>query len=183
MKGSTFKICPCGTTGRGGRPACPKRHGTWAITYDVRTDDGKRKQVRRSGWPTRDEASAALVDALAAVQRGEWVDNGREAPTMTEYLNAWLEGKRKLRHSTRASYQQHTDNHLAPLIGRLKLTSLRSGHIEKMLNTLVRGDERTGRRPVSVATSRRVFSTLRTALNAAVQQRRITYNPGSRPGR
>lgn len=179
MKGSTFKQCPDGITGTRNKRACPKRHGTWGYVFDVRTEDGKRKQVRRTGWPTEDAANDALVEALAAAQRGEWVDNGRTDQPLSVFLSEWLDGKRKLRHSTRTSYRQHIDNHLAPLVGSVKLTQLRPAHIDKMLTKLIEGDQRKGREPVSVATARRVFSTLRVALTAAVRQRRITYNPCS----
>jgi integrase len=143
----------------------------------VRTETGGRKQVKLSGFASRDDAQAALTAALGAVERGEFVDSGRAVPDMAEYLPEWLAGKRKLRPSTRASYQQHLDDHLVPLLGRVKLTSLRAAHIERALTALMAGDAKSGRAPLSVATARRVFSTLRGALNSAVKQRRITFNP------
>ncbi len=42
---------------------------------------------------------------------------------------------------------------------------------------LLGGDAATGRKAVSPATARRIFATLRAALNAAVRQRRLIYTP------
>lgn len=177
MKGSTFKQCAHGTTGTRNKRACPKKHGTWGYVFGMQVD-GRRKQVRRTGWPNEDAAQAALNEALAAAQRGEWVDDGRGDPTMAVFLAEHLETVRHgLRYSTFVSYNLHLTNYLVPLLGRIKLTELRAAHISRMVTALIDGDERAGRKPVSIATARRAFSTLRAALNAAVKQRRINYNP------
>lgn len=182
MKGRVFKRCTCPSKydAKGKRINCRKAHGSWTFTHDgPELPDGKRRQVVRGGFTTSTEAEEALTASMAAVQRGEFVETGRSVPTMAEYLTDWLVNKRDLDIGTRTTYRQHIDNHIAPLIGHVKLTSLRAGRIDEMITTIRNGDEASGRKPVGIATSHRVFSTLRTALNSAVKQRRITFNPCS----
>lgn len=184
MKGRTFKRCQCPPTyrvdesGRRRRVNCRKDHGSWSFTHDgPEGSDGKRRQVMRGGFRTQAEAQDALTQSLAAVAKGEFVETGRDVPTVAEYMTDWLANRRDLRPGTRANYEQHIRNHIEPLIGRIKLSDLRAHHIDRMLTAITRGDAATGRAPVGVATSRRVFSTLRAALNSAVKKRRLTYNP------
>jgi len=180
MKGRVFKRCPCPARrdAKGRRINCRKDHGSWSYVHDAPdTGDGKRRQVMRGGFSTSDQAQEALNLALATIARGEYIETGSGVPTVRRYMDEWLANKRKLRTSTRTSYRQHIDNHIGPLIGHIRLTDLRAHHIDRMLTTLTTGDVNAGRRPVGVATSRRVFSTLRVALNAAVKKRMLAFSP------
>lgn len=181
MKGRVFKRCPCPTKrdANGRRVNCRKDHGSWSYVHDAPDlgDGVRRRQVMRGGFATSDLAQEALNAALVAVARGEYIETGTSVPTVAEYMGEWLANKRKLRNSTRLSYRQHIDNHIVPLLGRVKLTDLRAHHIDRMLTVLTTGDAKTGRKPVTVATSRRVFSTLRVALNSAVKKRQLVFSP------
>jgi integrase len=116
--------------------------------------------------------------------------------TVAEWLEQWYGGKRKLRPSTARSYRQHLDHYLLPLLGHLPLDRLTPEHIADLFdlieewNSEIRAAREAGRLPVldldtrtragvvGVATQRRIFATLRTALNAALKMpRRIDYNP------
>lgn len=126
--------------------------------------------------------------------------------TVAEWLEQWLAGKRKLRESARRSYRQHIDHYLTPLLGHLTLDRLTPEHIADMFDLvdewnaeIVRAREE-GRAPalaldvrqrpmvVGIATQRRIFATLRNALNGACGRRskggdrvagprRIDWNP------
>jgi integrase len=126
--------------------------------------------------------------------------------TVAEWLEQWLAGKRKLRDSARRSYRQHLDHYLVPLLGPLPLDRLTPEHIADMFdlieewNAEILRAREEGRTPVlaldsrhrpkvvGVATQRRVFATLRNALNGACGKRvrggdrvaglrRIDWNP------
>lgn len=115
--------------------------------------------------------------------------------TVGEYLPQWLAGKRKLRDSVVRLYGGHIDHFLVPLLGHIPLDRLTAEHIADMLdwieewNSEIRTAHDEGRRPVldkdvrkrsgivDVATQRRIFATLRCALNAAWKTRRIDHNP------
>ena len=83
MKGSVYKRCPCPVErdARGGRKACRIDHGSWEYVADVgRGRDGKRRQQRKAGFPTRKAAEDALTELL---------DDLRTASTRTTSGRRW----------------------------------------------------------------------------------------------
>jgi integrase len=114
--------------------------------------------------------------------------------TVGQWLEQWLAGKRKLRDSTARGYRQHVDHYLSPLLGHLPLDRLSEGHISDMFDLIgewndeialareegrapvLDGDVRQRSGHVGIATQRRVYATLRTALNAAWRARRVDVN-------
>lgn len=186
MKGRVFKRCQCppiykeGKDGKRYRVNCKKDHGSWYYVLDVPAKAGQdRRQVMKGGFPSKEEAEAALAAAVNAVNEGTFVDVDRKLNTVAAYMEDWLANKKSLKRGTRASYEQHIRNHIKPLIGHVKLKDLRAQHIERMLTVIREGDSDTKRKPVSAATTRRVFSTLRGALNTAIKKRLLAYNPCS----
>ncbi len=117
--------------------------------------------------------------------------------TTAEWLETWYAGKRAKRDSVKRSYRMHLDTWLIPQLGEVPLDRLNSEHIAAMLdqievfNAEIRGAAAQGRAPVldgdvrsrpritGPETQRRIVATLRNALNEAVRQRRITWNPCS----
>jgi integrase len=115
--------------------------------------------------------------------------------TVGEWLEEWFAGKRKLRESTARGYRQHLDHYLIPILGDFPLDRLSAMHISDMFDAIgewneeiahardegrapvLEGDRRKRSKYVGVATQRRVYATLRTALNAAWRGRRIDVNP------
>lgn len=112
-----------------------------------------------------------------------------------EWLTGWIAGKRKLRDSTARGYQQHVDHYLVPILGQIPLDRLSPEHISDMFDLIdewndeialaklegrkpvLPGDQRERSKHVGIATQRRIFATLRNALNAAWKARRIDGNP------
>jgi integrase len=90
------------------------------------------------------------------------------------YLEDWLAGKRKLRPSTRRSYESHIRVHLAPRIGQLRLSDLRADHLDAAYDSIRQGMD--GQRPPSPATVRRIHATLHSALASAYKRRLIPMN-------
>lgn len=179
MKGSVYKRCTCEdpTTGRLLGRRCPRlkssKHGTWTYVADLPPgNNGRRRQQRRGGFATEKAAQEALAAVTAQVTAGTYVDARRM--TVGDHLDAWLRAKGALRPSTRANYSQHIERHIKPAVGHLRLADLRSSHIEAMLQAA-----REQERPIGPATARRIFATLRVALNKAVRQGLISVNPCS----
>lgn len=123
---------------------------------------------------------------------------GRElgqGETLAELLERWFKSKKALRESVKRLYRQHLDNYLIPHLGHATVERLTAEHIADLFdlidewNVEIELARAEHRRPalerdvrkrsglVGAATQRRIFGTLRTALNAAVKQRRIAYNP------
>jgi integrase len=161
-----------------GRPLpCPKlkssRHGTWYFAIDLpATPDGKRRKHRRGGFATEAAARIALDDLRRRLGVGQEV-NDRQ--TVGQWLESWFAGKRNLRSTTARGYRAHLDSYLLPHLGTIPLEHLRAAHVAEMLRVVETGQG--GRRALGGATVRRVHATLRSALNAAVKQQRISINP------
>ncbi|MBA3844582.1 MAG: site-specific integrase, partial [Actinobacteria bacterium] len=165
---------------------CRKAHGSWSFRVDagIDTDTGKRKQVTRSGFRTRDEAEAELSATLAALNSGMWTDD--KGTTVGEWLKQWLEETARMGASpkTLANYRGHVRDLWTPQLGRIKLRDLRRSHIEKAIATLSdpvkdRKVGNAGRRvekrsPATIDGYRR---TVRAALSAAQRRGLITMNP------
>jgi integrase len=142
-------------------------HGSWYFSLDLpRHVDGGRRRLRRGGYLTGDAAEEAR-DRLRVPQP---VDPGGHVLTVAGWLEAWAETRARLRDSTRRIYRSHIRLHFRRLFDGILLSELHVGHVEQAFRQLF--DE--GMTP---ATARRLFSTLRTALNAAARERLIPDNP------
>jgi len=84
-----------------------------------------KSELSGTGYPTKVAAERAADDAIASVRAGQQHVGGL---TVGKYLTEqWLPGKRKLRPSTRARYEQFIRLYLVPYLGDLPLTGLRAG--------------------------------------------------------
>lgn len=162
---------------------------------DLGTDDATRTRIgdmiaaakRGAGLPAVDDVRRRL---------GLELDPGQQGVMVADWLQTWLASRRRIRASMTRSYQQHIDNWLVPHLGQLPLERLNADHISGLFATIDRfnaeierqraegsaaiqidGDVRSQPRIVGPTTQRRIFATLRAALNAAVRQRRIMFNP------
>ncbi|MDP9397271.1 MAG: Arm DNA-binding domain-containing protein, partial [Actinomycetota bacterium] len=177
MKGSVYKRCSCPVErdARGGRKACKLRHGSWTFVADVPGVGGKRRQVKRSGFPTKAAAEAALASVADEAASGHVAhDDGQR---LSAFLDAWLAAKVAdgLRASTARSYRQHINDYIGPQLGHLRLRAVRPTHVEAVLRTIA--TPAPERRALGPTTVRRVHATLRSALSSAKRKRLITHNP------
>jgi integrase len=134
----------------------------------------------------------AVEDLRRRLELGRELGQGE---TLAELLERWFKSKKALRESVKRLYRQHLDNYLIPHLGHAPVERLTAEYIDDLFDMLdewnveielaraekrrpvLQGDVRKRSGPVGAATQRRIFATLRTALNAAVRQRRIAYNP------
>jgi integrase len=155
------------------RGTVEKYGSSWRIRYEVGLKpDGKRDQRSKAGFTTKREAQEALTEALEQARRGVVADV--RGLTVGAYLTSWLDGKRKLRPSTRRAYECHIRVYLVPTIGHLRLSALRADHLDAMYETIRSG---AIRKPPSAATLRRLHATLHSALATAYKRRLIGHNP------
>ena len=167
--GSVYARCGCrlGRAGVRRGASCPRLgeegHGSWFFSLDLpRTVSGRRCRVRRGGYPTRQAAEQALEQLRVP---------GGGRVTVADWLVTWLETRARLRENTRRGYSAHIRRYLIPQLGTVLLAELHIGHLEKVFTSLLK------KQGMSTATARRVYSTLRSALNAAVRERLLADNP------
>ena len=179
-----------------------RHHGTVGYSTRIPTTGGVR-ELRRFGFATKTEADKAAsqvwdlirlagadkgtqqrigdlifhatarggqLPAVEDVRRrlGLGLDPAQPGVTVAAWFDSWLAGKQRTkRASTVRGYESHIRVHINPVIGDLPLERLNVGHVEAVLAAV----------PGSAGTRHRVLATLRAALNAAVKQRQITWNP------
>jgi integrase len=123
--------------------------------------------MRRGGYANRAEARAALANVLECERAGVLLD---DTQTVAEYLTGWLEAKtRTLKPTTLVRYRDYLRNDLIPAFGAVRLERLSHRHLDQF----VRAQLAAGRGPVTL---RRCISTLSSALNDAIRQRRLSHN-------
>jgi integrase len=177
-QGSVYSWCGCRDPATGGRlgSSCPRRghrgHGSWYLSLELPAGlDGRRRRIRRGGFPTRNAAEKALArlrmpaGPAALITTGDWLDR-------------WLEERTGPRASTIRGYAAHVRLYLRPCLGHILLADLTAAHVQAMFTAISRQHEAEGH-PVTAATLARVRATLRAALNAAIRAGLIGVNAAS----
>jgi integrase len=118
------------------------------------------------GLPSRQHGGHAAQHAAAAVADP---DAGGRGPAAAEWLEGWL-ARARLRDSTRRSYRGHVRNHLCPRLAGVLLADLDVAVLQRLFTGMLEDG-------MTEATARRVYCTVRSALNAAVRERLIPDNP------
>lgn len=172
VDGAVDRRCGCrdAVTGRQLNGLCElladPGHGRWYFAVQVTTAAGRRGRVRRGGYASEAAAERArqafldLPDAAAA---------GR-AWTVRRWLEQWLDTRTEIvRSSTLRGYREHVRHYLIPLLGHLRLASVRTMHVQAAFRVIVAGQGRSGRLLAS-STVDRIRATLRSALAEAARQ-------------
>lgn len=172
-RGQVGRVCTCrDEDGKQLGLRCPtlakkSKHGSWYFKVDLPRVAGKRKEMRRRGFPTQKAAQRALDNVLERYGAGIKVDD-RESTG--DYLIAWLRGKQNsLKPTTAHMYSEYVNKSLVPAVGAVRLEHLRHEHVQGLVDELTAG----GR---GATTVRRIVATLSSALADAVKQRRLQHN-------
>jgi integrase len=153
----------------------------WRGALTWTNPDGSRERRLVSG-ATAVDARRKLDELRQHQQRGP-VPSARL--TVADYLAQWIERDRQnVRPSTWRSRESHVRVYLIPALGRLPLSKLTPGDVERALSGFqkvgrpVYGKSSRGRpqRPVSAQTARHIRATLRRALTIAMRDRLVTHN-------
>ena len=152
---------PMGAHGQGSKSQLA--NGRWRVA--VTMADGTRR-FRRAR--TEREADRALAELLEA--RAMDLDPTRQ--TLGDYLASWIEGlegarNARLRPRTVEHYRLAVDKHIVPALGHLRLAALTARRIQAWIDA----------NPAAPRTVAHHHAVLRRALNVAVRQRILPYNP------
>jgi integrase len=166
--------------------------------------EGDRQVAARIGdlIYTQSQYTATLPTVEELRRRlGAGADLATGEQTVGEYLAAWLAGKRRMRPATRRAATAHVA-FFTKHLGDIPLHRLTRDHVNTAIATRIADSERATRddtarrsratangypappgRPltvISAASLARMIATLRSALSAAVLDRRLTHNPAAR---
>jgi Phage integrase, N-terminal SAM-like domain len=124
---------------------CSSRCIRWYPRLELpRGPDGTRRFEALGGYPTRNQAEAALADALARRSHGITLDPAKI--TVNQYLDRWLaHSKTTLRARTVARYRALLAHHVRPYIGTQPLKTLEPLQNQGIYDQLAVGGRRDGK--------------------------------------
>ena len=154
-----------------------KKYEYWEARHTVGYDPGTGKQIQRSvTGKTQKEVSKKLKEATAAIDSGTYMAPNKM--TVGEWLDIWeKEYLGGVKPSTLYSYKAVVRNHLKPNLGAIRLEELTTHTIQSFYNGLS-DPEKTGH-PLSPKTVKNVHGVLHKALQKAVSNGYIRFNPAN----
>jgi integrase len=153
-----------------------KQRGTWYFVVDLPTAEGRR-QVKRRGFATKRDATAALDELRGNVREGTFVEPSKLS--LDAYLWSWLDGlaAKGRRASTIAGYRQTLGAYvLGTELGATPLQAVTAIDLDRLYAHLATAGNRKGE-PLSLRTVRYVHTILGKALADAVRQGLLQRNP------
>jgi integrase len=110
-------------------------HGTWWGRYSAPGLDGKRRQPWIGPYPNESAVKKALRKVLAELDDGGIALD--RSITVADYLvKVWLPSKKRLKDSTRESYEEAVELYFVPGIGHIKLADLREHHLDELYEAI-----------------------------------------------
>lgn len=147
-----------------------KRTGKYFIMYDtVPTEGRKRRQRKKSGFPSMKEAKKALVEVESSLHKGLYFEPTRML--YGEFLLEWLEKKRSaVRSQTLENYSCIVKRKIAPKLGKMQLSQLSPRHLQHFINeSLAEG--------LSESYVVKIYTVLNNSLLTAYKWKLIPDNP------
>jgi integrase len=152
-----------------------KRKPNWCYLVDVAAPGEKRKQRRKGGFRTKEQAQRALNEVVAALQRDRYIEPSRV--TVGEFLQEWLAAIRStIRPSTLSAYEMNVRIHIAPEVGTVQLQRLTADRLNTAYASMLESGRRDGR-GLSPKSVRNAHVVMRKALSDAVRWGRLDRNP------
>lgn len=155
-----------------------KRGNKWSYRYSVKDPITKKmKQVRISGFRTKEEAKADRIRREYEAKEGKYVSKSKE--TVSDLLNAWFKNRQDLREgkfATLNNYRQMLDFYILPKLGAIPIQEITSETLEDFFRELVKSGGKKNR-PLSHSTYRACVNVLSMGLNYAVSKKKLAFNP------
>lgn len=144
----------------------------YQITVEGERDPvtGKRNRVYKNVSGSKKEANAVMHQLITEMEKGKAVKKSAAISVgdwMDEWINLYLP---HIEETTRVGYKTKLKCYIRPALGDIKLTSLRTGHIQKMVNDMMD-------RGLSAKNIKDTYINVNAAMKQAVKLRLIPYNP------
>ncbi len=152
-----------------------KEYTYWEARYTSGYDPGTGKQIQRSiTGKTQKEVAQKLKAATASIDEGTYTAPSKM--TVAQWLDIWTaEYLGGVKPRTVDSYKSTMRTHLKPGLGAIRLESLSAHTIQGLYNKL--GAQDGNRKALSAKTIKNVHGVLHKALQQAVANGYIRFNP------
>lgn len=153
-----------------------KRDGRWIAAVSL--PDGRRKE-----WifDTQQAAKTRLEIVRDEMRRGAVPDPVRLL--LSEYLDEWLgrhQAKKTLRPKTIETYESLIRIHIKPALGRIPLAALQTAHLARFIaQKCTEPSVKDASKHLAASTVVQMHAILSGALEQAVKERRIPFNPAA----
>lgn len=180
MRGSLFKRCSqCGRVVPHKRcGSCGSRRYNWGYAVDIGTyADGRRRQQRRNGFETAEEAERALRDVVASIDMQSFVEPSQL--TLGEFLTEhWLPAVQPphLRPTTWVEYRRIVRLRVVPELGHVLLQRLKAAQLNRLYAGLLAGGRADGTGGLSTKSVRETHVVVRKALEDATRWGMVQRN-------
>jgi len=155
--------------------------GRWAIVLDVGEPDpktGKKKRKWHSFTGTKREAQAECARLITALKSGDYVEPSKQ--TLGEFLDEWLAFiKPTVAPKTHERYAEICQKSIAPLIGEVALSKLKTDRIDNAFSKALTEGRRDGQGGLAPRTVHHMRRVLIKALGQAVTWERLSRNPAT----
>jgi len=156
----------------------PSGRVTWGYSVDAgRDENGKRKQIFKSGFNRKLDADIALAKIITEQADGSLV---RPDPrTFAEFAEAWLSeyADTSCAPKTAERYREML-THISRAIGSQQLSKVTTLQLQRVYNQLMKSGKRDGK-PLSIKTVRNIHGVVHVALETAVDWALLRMNPAS----
>lgn len=146
----------------------------WEGRISAGYDPGTGKRIIKTVYgQTQREVQKKITEIVRDLDHGEYIEPVKM--TVGEWMDEFLEVycREQLKPYTVRKYEADIRNHIKPAIGAIRLQSLAAIHLQRASNEMLR----SGKSPKTV---RNVFGLLHRALQVAVRQGMIPFNPADR---
>jgi len=155
-----------------------KRGTRYQVIIDLGVgEDGRRKEIYRSGFETKKAARAVMTQLLHELQTGAYVEPSKL--TVRAFMEQWLkEGAApKVGLKTLREYTHKTRAYIIPALGDLLLAQLQPLHIQRFYNEAAVSGRKHGKGGLSAQTVLHLHRILHSALKQGVKWRLLAWNP------
>jgi len=139
-----------------------------AVRYKARVKSHGR-EVASKVFTRRSDAVAWEQDQSRRLRLGEWVDPRRGRVRLSSVAPAWLQSRQSVKRRTREADEADWRLHVEPRFGNMPVASISAAEVSSWLGALTQSG-------VSPSSVHRYLYTLRSILNYAVADGRITTN-------
>ncbi len=110
--------------------------GRWYFIVDLDTIDGRRRQARRRGFPTKRRAQEALDELVSLAAAGLYLEPSKV--TVGQYfIDHWLPSlAATVRPTTADTYRRLAGAHIIPMLGAVPLQKLDRRQVSRWLGEL-----------------------------------------------